>query len=125
MERKRQHLEVRDMEERKRKREAEIEQEEQKSLEKEWAKNFEASYYIFSTHNGHTLDNNGDDTTLVYRPLCLSFAPEIYENTNPANIKLLPLWSNVTALNCGSITWKIYCQNHCSLTTLTESGLTF
>lgn len=41
MERKRQHLETRDMEERKRKREAEIEQEEQKSLEKEWAKNFE------------------------------------------------------------------------------------
>ncbi|KAG6441442.1 hypothetical protein O3G_MSEX001823 [Manduca sexta] len=43
MERKRQHLEVRDMEERKRKREAEIEQEEQMSLEKEWAKNFEES----------------------------------------------------------------------------------
>lgn len=43
MERKRQHLETRDMEERKRKREAEIEQEEQKSLEKEWAKNFEES----------------------------------------------------------------------------------
>lgn len=43
MERKRQHLEVRDMEERKRKREAEIEQEEQKSFEKEWAKNFEES----------------------------------------------------------------------------------
>ncbi|KAL4705966.1 hypothetical protein ACJJTC_019321 [Scirpophaga incertulas] len=43
MERKRQHLETRDMEERKRKREAEIEQEEQMSLEKEWAKNFEES----------------------------------------------------------------------------------
>lgn len=43
MERKRQHLEVRDMEERKRKREAEIEQETQVSLEKEWAKNFEES----------------------------------------------------------------------------------
>ncbi|KAJ0178703.1 hypothetical protein K1T71_005478 [Dendrolimus kikuchii] len=43
MERKRQHLETRDMEERKRKREAEIEQEEQKSFEKEWAKNFEES----------------------------------------------------------------------------------
>lgn len=41
MERKRQHLETRDMEERKRKREAEIEQEEQMSFEKEWAKNFE------------------------------------------------------------------------------------
>lgn len=43
MERKRQHLEVRDMEERKRKREAEIEEEEQVSIEKEWAKNFEES----------------------------------------------------------------------------------
>lgn len=43
MERKRQHLETRDMEERKRKREAEIEQEEQMSFEKEWAKNFEVS----------------------------------------------------------------------------------
>lgn len=43
MERKRQHLETRDMEERKRKREAEIEQEEQMSLEKEWAKNFEVN----------------------------------------------------------------------------------
>ncbi|XP_023933782.1 dnaJ homolog subfamily C member 8 [Bicyclus anynana] len=43
MERKRQHLETRDMEERKRKREAEIEQEEQMSFEKEWAKNFEES----------------------------------------------------------------------------------
>lgn len=43
MERKRQHLEVRDMEERKRKREAEIEQETQVSLEKEWAKNFEVA----------------------------------------------------------------------------------
>lgn len=41
MERKRQHLETRDMEERKRKREAEIDQEEQRSFEKEWAKNFE------------------------------------------------------------------------------------
>lgn len=43
MERKRQHLETRDMEERKRKREAEIEQEEQMTFEKEWAKNFEES----------------------------------------------------------------------------------
>ncbi|CAH4038274.1 dnaJ homolog subfamily C member 8 [Pieris brassicae] len=43
MERKRQHLETRDMEERKRKRESEIEQEEQMSFEKEWAKNFEES----------------------------------------------------------------------------------
>ncbi|CAK1546202.1 unnamed protein product [Leptosia nina] len=43
MERKRQHLETRDMEERKRKRETEIEQEEQMSFEKEWAKNFEES----------------------------------------------------------------------------------
>lgn len=47
MERKRQHLETRDMEERKRKREAEIEQEEQMSFEKEWAKNFEVSYQLF------------------------------------------------------------------------------
>lgn len=44
MERKRQHLETRDMEERKRKREAEIEQEEQRTFEKEWAKNFEVKY---------------------------------------------------------------------------------
>ncbi|XP_077299953.1 dnaJ homolog subfamily C member 8 [Arctopsyche grandis] len=43
MERKRQHLETRDMEERKRKREAKIEEEEQESLQKEWAKNFEES----------------------------------------------------------------------------------
>lgn len=51
MERKRQHLEVRDMEERKRKREAEIEQEEQKSLEKEWAKNFEVQCIAFHLLN--------------------------------------------------------------------------
>lgn len=43
MERKRQHLEQRDMEERKRKREAEIEEEEQKKYEREWQKNFEES----------------------------------------------------------------------------------
>lgn len=43
MERKRQHLEQRDMEERKRKREAEIEEEEQKKMNKEWQKNFEES----------------------------------------------------------------------------------
>jgi DnaJ family protein C protein 8 len=43
MERKRQHLEQRDMEERKRKREAEIDEEEQKKFNKEWQKNFEES----------------------------------------------------------------------------------
>ncbi|KAJ2951965.1 hypothetical protein O0L34_g4226 [Tuta absoluta] len=43
MERKRQRLETRDMEERKRKREQEIDCEEQASMEKEWAKNFEES----------------------------------------------------------------------------------
>lgn len=43
MERKRQALEVRDMEERKRKREAEIEEEEAKIMQKEFAKNFEES----------------------------------------------------------------------------------
>lgn len=48
MERKRQHLEVRDMEERKRKREAKIEEEEQESLQKEWAKNFEVLLSQFS-----------------------------------------------------------------------------
>lgn len=41
MERRRQHLETRDMEERKRKREAEIEQEEKSTMEREWQKNFE------------------------------------------------------------------------------------
>uniref|UniRef100_A0A182UK60 J domain-containing protein n=1 Tax=Anopheles melas TaxID=34690 RepID=A0A182UK60_9DIPT len=43
IERRRQQLEVRDMEERKRKREAEIEEEEQRDLQKEWQKNFEES----------------------------------------------------------------------------------
>jgi DnaJ homolog subfamily C member 8 len=43
MERKRQQLDVRDMEERKRKREQEIEEEEQKKMQKEYAKNFEES----------------------------------------------------------------------------------
>lgn len=43
MERKRQQLDVRDMEERKRKREAEIEEEETKQVQKEFAKNFEES----------------------------------------------------------------------------------
>lgn len=43
MERKRQQLDVRDMEERKRKREQEIEEEEAKKLQKEFAKNFEES----------------------------------------------------------------------------------
>lgn len=43
MERKRQQLDVRDMEERKRKREQEIEEEEAKQMQKEFAKNFEES----------------------------------------------------------------------------------
>ncbi|XP_052872578.1 dnaJ homolog subfamily C member 8 isoform X1 [Anopheles cruzii] len=43
IERRRQQLEVRDMEERKRKREAEIDEEEQRDLQKEWQKNFEES----------------------------------------------------------------------------------
>lgn len=43
MERKRQQLDVRDMEERKRKRETEIEEEEAKQMQKEFAKNFEES----------------------------------------------------------------------------------
>lgn len=43
MERKRQQLDERDMEERKRKREAEIEEEESKKMQKEYAKNFEES----------------------------------------------------------------------------------
>lgn len=43
MERKRQQLDVRDMEERKRKREQEIEEEEAKQVQKEFAKNFEES----------------------------------------------------------------------------------
>lgn len=43
LERKRQQIEQRDMEERKRKREQEIEEEEQKEIQKEFAKNFEES----------------------------------------------------------------------------------
>ncbi|CAO1424722.1 unnamed protein product [Diamesa hyperborea] len=43
MERKRQHLDQRDMEERKRKREGEIEEEESRAMNKEWQKNFEES----------------------------------------------------------------------------------
>lgn len=43
MERKRQNLDTRDMEERKRKREAEIEEEETREMNKEWQKNFEES----------------------------------------------------------------------------------
>lgn len=43
MERRRQQLETRDMEERKRKREAEIDVEEQQAADKEWQKNFEES----------------------------------------------------------------------------------
>lgn len=43
MERKRQQLDVRDMEERKRKREQEIEEEEAKKVQKEFTKNFEES----------------------------------------------------------------------------------
>lgn len=43
MERRRQQLEQRDMEERKRKREAEIDEEERRKNEKEWQKNFEES----------------------------------------------------------------------------------
>lgn len=43
MERRRQQLETRDMEERKRKRESEIEEEEKKKADKEWQKNFEES----------------------------------------------------------------------------------
>lgn len=46
MERKRRDLQTRDQEERKRKREAEIEEEEQRTLEKEWQKNFEVSYRL-------------------------------------------------------------------------------
>lgn len=43
MERRRQQLDTRDMEERKRKREAEIDEEEKREADKEWQKNFEAS----------------------------------------------------------------------------------
>lgn len=43
MERRRQQLETRDMEERKRKREGEIDEEEQRAADKEWQKNFEES----------------------------------------------------------------------------------
>lgn len=43
MERRRQQLDTRDMEERKRKREAEIDEEERKKADKEWQKNFEES----------------------------------------------------------------------------------
>lgn len=43
MERRRQQLETRDMEERKRKREAEIDEEEHHAADKEWQKNFEES----------------------------------------------------------------------------------
>lgn len=43
MERRRQQLETRDMEERKRKREGEIEEEERSKAENEWQKNFEES----------------------------------------------------------------------------------
>lgn len=43
MERRRQQLETRDMEERKRKRENEIEEEERHKAESEWQKNFEES----------------------------------------------------------------------------------
>lgn len=43
LERKKQQLEQRDMEERKRKREQEIEEEEQQKMQKEWQKNFEES----------------------------------------------------------------------------------
>lgn len=43
MERRRQQLETRDMEERKRKREAEIDEEEHRAADKEWQKNFEES----------------------------------------------------------------------------------
>lgn len=63
MERKRQHLEVRDMEERKRKREAEIEQEEQKSLEKEWAKNFEVNSFNLYYN---TFVTNFSTLTIIY-----------------------------------------------------------
>lgn len=43
MERRRQQLATRDMEERKRKRETEIEEEDQQKADKEWQKNFEES----------------------------------------------------------------------------------
>lgn len=43
MERRRQHLDQRDMEERKRKREQEIEEEEKVKADREWQKNFEES----------------------------------------------------------------------------------
>lgn len=47
MERRRQQLETRDMEERKRKREAEIEEEDQRTMNREWQKNFEVIRGIF------------------------------------------------------------------------------
>lgn len=59
MERKRQQLDTRDMEERKRKRETEIEEEEKQKADKEWQKNFEESrqnrvdsWHSFQSGNG-------------------------------------------------------------------------
>lgn len=51
------------MEERKRKREAEIEQEEQKSLEKEWAKNFEVNSFNLYYN---TFVTNFSTLTIIY-----------------------------------------------------------
>lgn len=58
MERRRQQLETRDMEERKRKREAEIEEEDQRTMNREWQKNFEVirgilCYGTLLLHNYH------------------------------------------------------------------------
>lgn len=47
MERKRQNLEQRDMEDRKRKREEELDAEEKAKLEKEWQKNYEVNFTRF------------------------------------------------------------------------------
>lgn len=75
MERRRQQLETRDMEERKRKRETEIEEEERKKAEKEWQKNFEESrqnrvqsWHSFQSGSGTTKKAKKQKKAAIFNP---------------------------------------------------------
>lgn len=75
MERRRQQLETRDMEERKRKREAEIEEEEKKKADKEWQKNFEESRQN-RVQSWHSFQSGGSSGRKAKKPKkSLAFNP--------------------------------------------------
>ena len=85
MERRRQQLETRDMEERKRKREAEIDDEEKIKADKEWQKNFEETRQsrVDSWHDFQSGSGSGSGPSKKKK----SKKEKKYHSFNPPKIK--------------------------------------